>query len=83
MRRREFIVGIGGAAALPLVARAQQPAKPVVGFLSRASPIGWDNYLAGLRDGLRSLGFVEGTNVRRREFKDHRQRGLADHFPEH
>jgi putative tryptophan/tyrosine transport system substrate-binding protein len=63
MRRREFIVGIGGAAALPLVARAQQPAKPVVGFLSSASPIGWDNYLAGLRDGLRSLGFVEGTNV--------------------
>jgi putative ABC transport system substrate-binding protein len=63
MQRRDFIAAIGGAAVLPLVAHAQQPAKPIIGFLSSASPVGWDNYLAAFRDGLRNQGFVEGTNV--------------------
>jgi ABC-type uncharacterized transport system substrate-binding protein len=64
MQRREFITALGGTAvAWPLGARAQQPLKPVVGFLSSASPVGWDSYLAAFRDGLRNQGFVEGMNV--------------------
>jgi putative ABC transport system substrate-binding protein len=64
MRRREFIMLIGGATVtFPLAARAQKPAMPVVGFLSSGSPIVLKNYLAAFRDGLRSLEFVEGKNV--------------------
>lgn len=64
MQRRDFIKLLGGTAATwPLVARAQQSAKPVIGFLGTVSPVGWDGYLASFRDGLRNQGFVEGTNV--------------------
>ena len=53
MERRGFISLLGGAAVWPVVASAQQPLKPVIGFLSSASPVGWDSYLAAFRDGLR------------------------------
>jgi putative ABC transport system substrate-binding protein len=63
MRRRDFIAGFGSAAALPLAARAQQPAMPVVGFLSAASAAGYSIYASQFRDGLKETGFIEGRNV--------------------
>jgi putative ABC transport system substrate-binding protein len=62
MRRREFIVGLGSAAALPLAARAQQPVMPVVGYLNSGS--GEDaGLLAAFRQGLKEVGYVERENV--------------------
>jgi hypothetical protein len=63
MERRGFISLLGGAAVWPVVASAQQPLKPVIGFLSSASPVGWDSYLAAFRDGLR-YHFVHARNPR-------------------
>jgi putative ABC transport system substrate-binding protein len=64
MKRREFIGLIGGVAATwPLVVRAQQPAVPVIGYLSSASSQGHASNLAGFHEGLREGGFIEGQNV--------------------
>ena len=52
MRRREFILAFGGAAAWPLAARAQQPSIPVVGFMSSSSLAGQAFYVAAFRNGL-------------------------------
>ena len=62
--RREFVAGLAGAAAaLPLTARAQQPAMPVIGFLSPVSAATSARNIAALRQGLRNLGYVEGRDI--------------------
>ena len=63
MRRREFITLLGGAAAWPLAASAQQQAVPVVGFLHPSSPEPFGHIVDGFRRGLNDTGFVEGQNV--------------------
>lgn len=61
--RREFIAVIGGAAAWPLTARAQQPAMPVIGYFSAATADGYSDSLHALRQGFKESGYVEGENL--------------------
>jgi putative ABC transport system substrate-binding protein len=60
MRRREFIILLGGATAWPLAARAQQ-VMPVIGFLGNTS--GDKTPLASFRQGLEQIGYIEGRNI--------------------
>src|ERR1700745_1375627 len=64
MRRREFITLLGGAApSNPLIALAQQPSKPGIGFLHLTSMEETKDYLPAFRQGLNATGYVEGKNV--------------------
>jgi len=64
MRRREFITVLGGAAAWPFAARAQQSTMPVIGFMSTRAPEDSAHLVSAFRQGLAEIGFVEGQNVK-------------------
>jgi putative ABC transport system substrate-binding protein len=64
MRRRVFIAGLSGALAWPLAALAQQPAMPVIGFLSSGSAAERAPMVAAFHHGLSEVGYVEGRNIK-------------------
>jgi len=64
MKRREFILALGGAAASPLAARAQRAGKlPTIGFLGASTPSAWSPWTAAFVQRLRELGWIEGRTV--------------------
>src|SRR5262245_17604080 len=80
MRRREFITILGSAVAFcPLIARAQQPTMPLVGFLTPSGSAALRQQIAGLKEGLKQSGYIEGQNV---TFEPRFGEGQFDRLPE-
>jgi putative ABC transport system substrate-binding protein len=73
MKRREFIAGVGSAAAWPLMARGQQAAMPVVGFIDMRSTNSYEPFVRGLSE----IGYLDRVNV----FIDHREADHVDQLP--
>jgi putative tryptophan/tyrosine transport system substrate-binding protein len=63
VKRRTFMAGLGSAVAWPVVARAQQPPRPVIGFISGGTADALRDYVAAFRKGLGEAGYIEGRNV--------------------
>jgi len=63
LKRREFLVALGGAASAPLTAHAQQPPLTVIGFLGSGIPEDQGNLVAAIRGGLKETGYIEGQNL--------------------
>jgi putative tryptophan/tyrosine transport system substrate-binding protein len=64
MKRREFILALGAVAAgWPVLARAQQPPIPTIGYLANAAPAGFSHFVAAFHKGLGELAYIEGRNV--------------------
>src|SRR5215468_3246635 len=80
IRRRKFLATLGGAAAWPVAARAQQAGRlPVIGFLGAATPSAWEPWTAAFVQGLRELGWNEGRNI---AIEYHWAEGRSERFEE-
>ena len=79
MKRREFITLLGGAATWPLAARARQRVLPVVVVLCAGTAQALERYLASFREGMRRLGYVDGSNV---HFEFRFADGYLDRLPD-
>jgi putative ABC transport system substrate-binding protein len=78
LQRREFIAGLGGAAAWPIAARAQQPRPPVVGYIGAVNADASAQNVAAFLKGLSETGYINGQNV---TVEGHYLEGQYDRLP--